>query len=53
MQIDAQHFLDRARVILRRAADAVQVHRAGLLQRRQRLRAHAALADHRAHAVVA
>ena len=39
------------RVELRRAADGVQVDRAALLQRRQRLRAHAALADHRAHAV--
>ena len=43
--------LDRARVELRRAADGVQIHRAVLLHRGQRLRAHAALADDRAHAV--
>ena len=40
-----------ARVELRGAADGVQIHRAVLLERRERLRAHAALADHRAHAV--
>ena len=43
--------LDRARVELRGAADRVQVDGAVLLQRRERLRAHAALADDRAHAV--
>ena len=43
--------LDGARVELRRAADGVQVDRAVFLERRQRLRAHAALADHRADAV--
>ena len=43
--------VDRPRVELRRAADRVQVDGAVLLQRGERLRAHAALADHRAHAV--
>src|SRR4029077_4953147 len=47
----AVDLLDRLRVELRRAADRVQVHGAVLLERRQRLRAHAALADHRADTV--
>ena len=40
-----------ARVELRRAANRVQYYRAVLLQRRERLGAHAAFTDDRAHAV--
>src|SRR4029078_7618480 len=50
-QRDAIHFPDRARVELRRAADGVQVDGAMFLQCGQRLRAHAAFADHGTHAV--
>src|ERR1035438_2347947 len=50
-QVDAQHLLHGARVILRRAADGVEVHRAEIPQRGERLGAHAALADHRPDAV--
>ena len=50
-QRHAGHALDAARVELRRAADGVEIDGAGLLQPGQRLRAHAALADDRAHAV--
>ena len=35
-QVHTQHRLDRARIILSRAPDAVQVNRTALLQRRQR-----------------
>ena len=51
-QAHAQHLVDGARVILRRAADAVEINRAVFLQRRQGLLAHAALAHHRTHAEV-
>ena len=43
----------QSRVELRGAADGVEVDRAALLQRGERLRAHAALADDGAHAVAA
>src|SRR6185503_9253986 len=48
---DAVDALDRPRVELRGAADGVEIDRAVLLQGRQRFRAHAAFADHRADAV--
>src|SRR5271170_5931855 len=51
-QIHAQHLFHRARVELRRAADGIQIHRAGFLQGRERLWTHAALADHGAHSVL-
>ena len=48
-QVHVEYFFDRARVILRRAADSVQVYSARLLQRRERLLPHPALADHTRH----
>src|SRR5439155_783685 len=50
-KVDPEHFGQAARVILRRAADGVEVHGAEFLERGERLFAHAAFAHHAADAV--
>ena len=44
-EVDAIDVLEAFRIILRSAADGIQVNTAMLLQRSQRLRSHAAFAD--------
>src|SRR5688572_25538788 len=50
-QVNAKHLLYRARIVLRRSPNAVQVHSAELLQRAESLRTHAAFSDYGTHAV--